>query len=291
MVRPNDTRLPRVGNRKTLAEKTLWFPAVVNSLQGFRSACVGWVMKAIKTIATLSLVTACTAVEAPPASQPEPPAAGSDQAKQERPIDPTMVPMPATCAAIAASQPGAADGEYTLYFGGDIHKPWLAYCADMAMGPSEYLPLVAVLGDHNFSQYTAGGASPGTSVRTSYMRLRIDPVTLAVDIGDQRFATSSGGLNHSFSEPVSSMPFGVAMSCDGTASGLANIDLRGTEFTLASTFQSFGAGGAGGAMVSSDLQQADLTGGGSCGWTGTPAVPFNPFNAAHGWVLQLAFKS
>lgn len=274
-----------------MAEKALWFQVLANSLQGFRSACVGPGMKAIKTLATLSFVTACTAVEAPPAAQPEPQPAGSDQARPERPIDTTMMPMPATCADIASAQPGAADGEYTLYAAGDAQKPWLAYCADMAMGPSEYLPLVAVLGDHNFSQYTAGGASPGSNVRTSYLRLRIDPVTFAVDIGDQRFAVSSGSLKHSFSDPVSSMPFGVAMSCDGTASGLANIDLRGTEFTLVSTFQAVGNAATGGAMTSSDLQQADLTGGGACGWTGTPAVPFNPFNAAHGWVLQLAYKS
>jgi hypothetical protein len=76
-------------------------------------------------------------------------------------VDPAA-PLPATCADIALP----TDGEYTLYVGGDKGKPWTAYCADMATTPVEYLPLAMVLGDHNVSQYTAGGASPGTSVRT-----------------------------------------------------------------------------------------------------------------------------
>jgi hypothetical protein len=246
-------------------------------------------MKAIKTALAVSLLaSACAAVEAPPATQPAPPASGDDQpAKPTVEGEPVSI-MPATCAEVAARNPGAADGDYSLYVGGDIDKPWLAYCADMASSPVEYLPLVAVHGDHNFAQYTAGGASSGTSVRTEYIYLRIDPVTFAADIGDQRFAVSTGSLMHAGSEPVSSMPFGVAMSCDNAPSGLANIDLRGTEFVLGTSFVE--SSGLGGATVQPDQQQADITGGGYCGWTGPTNVPFNPFNAAHG-VLQLAYKS
>lgn len=236
-------------------------------------------MKAIKTLALASLVTGCTA-----ATMNQPAGSGSDD-QDPLPVVTVDPALPMTCADLGAH----ADGEYTLYAGGDKGKPWTAYCADMATTPVEYLPLAMVLGDHNMSQYTAGGASPGTSVRTSYLRLRIDPMTLAIDIGDQRFAVSSGSLQHSFSDPVTSMPFGVAMSCDGSADGVANIDLRGTEFTIASTFATVGSGGTGAATMDAGLQVVDLTGGGGCGWTAMTDAPFNPFNAPHAWALQLAY--
>jgi hypothetical protein len=238
-------------------------------------------MNAFKTLALASLVTACTAatenqpIDDGPADQDPLPVVVVDPA----------APLPATCADIGAP----TDGEYTLYLAGDKAKPWTAYCADMATTPVEYLPLAMVLGDHNMSQYTAGGASPGTSVRTSYLRLRIDPKTLAIDIGDQRFAVSSGGLQHSFGDLVSSMPFGVAMSC-GTDAGVANIDLRGTEFTINDTFATVGTGGQGAATMDAGLQVVDMTGSGFCGWTSMTNAPFNPFNAPHAWALQLAYR-
>lgn len=265
-----------------MAEDAKSFRVVTKALQGFAGPCVCQVMKAIKTLALASLVTACTA-----ATQNRPPVDEGSADQDPLPVvvvDPAA-PLPATCAAVGTQ----TDGEYTLYVGGDKGKPWTAYCADMATTSIEYLPLAMVLGDHNMSQYTAGGASPGTSVRTSYLRLRIDPVTLAIDIGDQRFSVSSGNLQHSFSDAVSSMPFGVAMSCDGAPDGMANIDLRGTEFTIASTFATVGAGGTGAATMDPALQVADLTGGGGCGWTSMTGAPFNPFNAPHAWALQLAY--
>ncbi len=62
----------------------------------------------------------------------------------------------------------------------------------------------------NSSEYVAGGASPGTTVRTAYTRLRLDPTTLTVDTGDQRFATSTGELTHD-PDTVKAMPHAVAM--------------------------------------------------------------------------------
>lgn len=192
-----------------------------------------------------------------------------------------------SCAGIRQGDPTAVDGEYTLYVGGDPAKPWLAYCADMATAPAEYLALPGRADGQNFSQYTAGGASPGTDVRTRYELLRIDPETLRVDIGDQRFAHSTGALDHSGHTPVTSMPFGVAMSCGGI--GVANIDLTDTPFVVASTFAQTGAGSAGQATISSDAKIVDLTGEGFCGWTAPEGAPFDPFNAAAGFVLQLGY--
>lgn len=251
-------------------------------------------MKAITTLALATLASACTAVEAPAPDNTQP----DDTMTDTTPTPPddgsgsgsgsgAPVLGPASCADILAADAAATDGDYTLYVGGDQQKPWQVYCADMATTPKEYLPLVFVLGDHNFSQYTAGGASPGSNVRTSYLRVRIDPATFAVDMGDQAFSISSGALNHSYSEAVTSMPFGVAMSC-GSADGLADIDLRGTPFTIASQFAAVGNGGHGGATLDASSRQAALTGGGFCGWTEITGGPFNPFNAAHG-SLQLTY--
>lgn len=199
--------------------------------------------------------------------------------------------LPTSCAGVLASTPTADDGTYTLYVGGDPQKPWDAYCADMqaSSGPHEYLPLENVLGDHNFSSYEAGGSSPGTTVKTSYIRLRIDPATLVVQIGDQRFSTSSGLLSHSGAGPVTSMPYAVAMSC-GVTGGRANLDLRGTSFAIADTFV---AGGNPNSItintsIDPDKQYVDLLGGGLCGWNSAAGAAFNPFNDAQG-TLQLSY--
>jgi hypothetical protein len=194
---------------------------------------------------------------------------------------------PATCAELVSRDPSAVDGDQTLYIGGDPAKPWRAYCHDMAGAPAEYITLDpgSAATPLNFSQYTAGGASPGTSVRTAYSRVRFDPITMQVDIGDQTFATSTGSLSHSGSDPVTSMPFGVAVSCSSSPSGVGNINLAGTAFSVADTFCST----LGGATISGDAKNVDLTGGGFCGWTAPSPCPYNPFNATGGYRLDLAY--
>ncbi|MFP2926703.1 GON domain-containing protein [Pyxidicoccus sp. 3LG] len=193
---------------------------------------------------------------------------------------------PVTCQALKVAQPSAADGAYTLYVDGNPHKPWTAWCHDMAGTPAEYLTLSRGGDTSNYSTYTAGGASPGTSVRTAYSRLRIDPFTLRVNTADQTFAASTGSLTH-YPEVVTSMPFGVAMSCD-SAPSLANIDLRDTPFAVADG--QFGAGGAfaeGSAVYSEANRVVDLSGGGFCGWM-APVSSYNPFNQ-YGRPLPLVY--
>lgn len=194
---------------------------------------------------------------------------------------------PESCADVAADDADAADGEYTLYVAGDVERPWTAYCVDLAGEARVYLSLVAVGGGRNFSQYTAGGASPGTTVRTDFTRVRIDPVTLVVDIDDQSFASSTGQLFHSGNETVTAMPFGVAESCGGVA-GVGNVDLTGTSFRLADPFCTAGSGAYGGVTFSANDQVADLVGGGGCGWT-SPACTYNPNDLLNGSVLELAY--
>src|SRR5512138_869654 len=100
----------------------------------------------------------------------------------------------ATCAEIAACRPGSPDGEYVLAtpFG---NLP--LYCHDMAGTPREYLTLVNTGQFDNYGMYKAGGASPGTDLVTSFTRLRVDPSTLGVAIGDLTFSSSTGSVDHS----------------------------------------------------------------------------------------------
>lgn len=192
--------------------------------------------------------------------------------------------LPTSCAGVLQSDALANDGEYTLYVGGDPAKSWTAYCAGMQLttGPQEYLPLLNVFGDANFSQYSAGGNVQGTTVRTHYIRLRIDPATLVVDTGDLRFASSTGKLMHG-TEEVTWMPYAVAMACaSDLVWGSANIDLRGTPFAVNETFVGAGAGASGNVAVEPSGQFVDIGGGGACGWFGPPSTPFNPFNKTGG---------
>lgn len=198
-------------------------------------------------------------------------------------------PPPASCLDIRAANPGAPNGNYVLHIGHDPARPWTAYCHNMATAPAEYLSLQNLGPGANFSQYTAGGAVSGTSVRTRYSKIRIDPATLLVDISDQTFSISSGQLTHG-SETVTSMPFGVAMSCDATDSGVGNIDLTGTPFAVATDgFEVGGAGSSGSATYSASNRVVALTGGGYCGWICASPDAFNPFNDAGDFQLDLVY--
>lgn len=188
-----------------------------------------------------------------------------------------VVLTPTSCAAIASASTGPlADGEYLLFTSG---RPWVAYCAGMASSaPKEYVTLHRTNGA-NYAQYTAGGASPGTNVRTSYAKIRIDPSTLIVNTADQTFATSTGSLLHGNATAVTSMPYGVAMACDNQASGLANIDLQGTPFAIdRQAFVLVGTAAVGTPTFTADGQVVNLTGGGFCGYLEPAPGVFNPFN-------------
>ena len=163
----------------------------------------------------------------------------------------------------------------------------------MGNTPHEYLSLTGT----NFAQYTHGGSSPGTDVRTTFTKVRFDPSAMKVDISDRTFAMSTGMLNHSGSGTmVTSMPYSVAMDCAGNNSrtGVAQIDLTGTSFALPNGFQFFkGGNNPGGSVQMQDNRHATLNGGGNCGWGGPMSTPINPFNdnvtAANGTLLPLSY--
>lgn len=195
-----------------------------------------------------------------------------------------------SCADMKAQNPNAQDDDYTLYVGGDESKPFTAWCQDMATTPSDYLKLVNVQGNSNFSQYTMGGASNGFDVRTSYFYLRFNPETLVVDTSDQTFALSDGVLNHpGATVQVTAMPYGVAMACGGgSLKGIANIDLRGTGFAVDDTFQFVGSLAFGLIAADADMTNIDIEGGGGCGWMAPVNTAFDPMNTAGG-SLQLKY--
>lgn len=211
---------------------------------------------------------------------------------QAAPAPASSVQFYKSCADIHRHLVKAPDGDYLLYNNGNL---FTVYCDNMSTNmPREYIDLVKTGYSANFSQYTAGGASPGTNVRTTFFKLRIDPDTLTVDIGDLTFARSTGSLLHSGSVPVKSMPYGVAMSCNKplAPNGVGNIDLRWTPFQVNSPFVAGGFQARGSAAVSQDNQLVSLTGGGFCGWMAPAGAPYNPYNPKPGlYDLKLSCAS
>ena len=85
---------------------------------------------------------------------------------QAAPVPGSSVHFYSSCGDIHRHLVKAPDGDYLLYNSGNL---FTVFCADMSSNmPREYIDLVKTGYGANFSQYTAGGASPGTSVRTSF---------------------------------------------------------------------------------------------------------------------------
>ena len=205
------------------------------------------------------------------------------------------------CAAIHDVNPEAGDGQYLISPGG---KTFGVYCHDMAGTPRDYLTLVNTGGNSNYSRHGNVGGGPFTPVTTRYTRVRIDPATLLVHIGDQTFATSEGSdCCYGPTGLVTSMPYATAGSCDGWfgVQGVSNVDLTGTPFIVDDVFTVGGwdaRGSAnsgvvftfGGQMVPIAVQGAvvNTTGGGGCGAT-SPKFPAGGINTDGGFDLQLAF--
>jgi hypothetical protein len=203
------------------------------------------------------------------------------------------------CAAIRDANPAAGDGTYIIAPAG---KVFAVHCHDMAGNPREYLTLVNTGGNYNYSVFGNVGGGPTADVTTHYTKIRIDPATLLVNVGDQTFSSSAGSDCCIGPTPVVSMPYAHASSCvDWIADGRANVDLSGTPFVVDDVFTIrgwFSAGSANSSTIfvpwdwfqSIAVQGAvvNLTGGGVCGGIG-PTINGGAFNAFAGFDLQLAF--
>jgi hypothetical protein len=77
---------------------------------------------------------------------------------QAAPVPASSVQFYSSCADIHRHLVKVPDGDYLLYNDGNL---FTVYCADMSTTPREYINLAKTGGSANFSQYTAGGASPG----------------------------------------------------------------------------------------------------------------------------------
>lgn len=207
-------------------------------------------------------------------------------------------PTPSTCAEWKQANPNATDGEIALLHKG-TGKMWMAFCHDEGGTEKEYLTLPMAGPNTNFSQYTAGGSSPGTDVRTNYLKIRINPQMLLVEVGNQTFASSMGMLVQSGGMPISSIGYGSAASCVlGNGTGIANINLHGTPFSVAPNAFSVGPPASnnwhGTATYGAQMQTVDLVGGAFCGYyapgpPGTYGQFDGPFNGLGGFTLQLQF--
>jgi hypothetical protein len=216
--------------------------------------------------------------------------------------------LPECCQDIARADPAAPDGLYTIY---PRNNPtgFRVYCHDMAGTPREYLELINTGGNFNFATFGGESAAPPAEVVTTYYtRIRLDPVTLLVDISDQTFATSTGSDCCIASTVVTSVPYGTASDCLEAFSntGRANIDLTGTPFRVNDAFGVSGAAAMGSVngQIGTDFsfdddvfpvfpvigQVVNLTGGGFCGGTFSfprPQAFFPPVNTTGGFILQL----
>ena len=238
-------------------------------MQGFPREPVYLVMTTnAASIALLasSLLVGCMAADesAAPTNQPGAPLPAPQGPEVKNP--PSFTPE--TCDDVKAHDKEAKDGDYTLYIQGQASLPWPAYCHDMAATPREFLTLPQGAGK-NTSMHKGSATSPGSDVVTVYQKVRIDPVALTIDIGDTTFAHSTGQLDHA-GKQVTSMPFGVAMTCGGVAS--ANIDVTGTPFHPEDTFPLVGTASTKGTWkLSTDRKGVDFSIDGTgtdCGFIG-----------------------
>jgi len=192
---------------------------------------------------------------------------------------------PRQCEDVRAVVPGWDSGPAVLYLDGDAAKPWTAYCT---AEDREYLTLTQT----NYAMYK--GDQGEQDVRTTFTKIRIDPLTLLVDISDQSYSSSTGTLRHGSNGPlVTSMPYAVAMDCRGPGStlGRAAIDLTGTPFVVDDTFQVVGSAASGQVSTTDGGRRLDLTGGGNCGWNAPDNTPYNPFNKIPtSSILQLRYQ-
>lgn len=187
---------------------------------------------------------------------------------------------PESCEQIRTGTTQPADGTYKLFLGSDAARPWDAYCV-MSSPAVTYLGLPAQT-NANYSQYTAGGGRPnGSSVRTQFQRVRIDPLTLRIDNNDLTFSLSAGSLSDGSGGQITKMAYGAAGDCVATNSqaGVGNITLTGTPFAVEpNVFLVSGYIPNGSASYSMNDQVVALRGGGFCGGIAPRKLPSDPYN-------------
>ena len=171
-------------------------------------------------------------------------------------------------------------------------RPWTAYCHDMAQTPREYLTLPQQGNGSNISRYTIVNTYKGYSgeLAMQYQRIRINPVTLRVDVGDTTFTTTTGTALFNY-DPVNAVGYGIAITCVGGTTS-ANIDLRSTPFDAQPGLWCTDGYMPNGSTEKPVAQVYVNHGGGDCGWRAPAAggCPNTPINGNSGGErLQLVY--
>lgn len=141
-----------------------------------------------------------------------------------------------TCKEIQLSENQTSDGDYIIDPDGEgDNEPFEIYCHDMStVEPKEFLNLVNVGENYNYSLYKSGGARTGEDVITHYTKIRIDLETLIVDRSDATFSSTTGKLYYNGNPAETYAYYGKAWDCIAynSSEGRANIDLTGTPFKI-----------------------------------------------------------
>ena len=134
--------------------------------------------------------------------------------------------------------------------------------------PKEYLTLQNIGGSYNYSQITAHNYYVGTTVRTSFSKVRVDPDNMQILVNDYQFSSSTGSIDDG---SITKARFGQAGNCSHTSgyAGHGNIDLSGSPFKVSDSFSAYGYLPFGSANFSEEDQVVSLSGGGLCGYVRT----------------------
>jgi hypothetical protein len=218
-----------------------------------------------------------------------------------------------SCSEVRQQDPSASDGEYILDLQG---KTASIYCADMSGTPTEYITLALTGPDVNYSFFPGSHVDhryrwyliTGVNAHTSYLKIRIDPVSLVVDQTDVTFTNKiSVGVNGydwsnpSFNPTPKTANYATASDCYNMYSnrGKANVNLSGTDFAIDDSvvFSTQGWAQNGSFTMNEERQVVDMTGGGWCGGTGPEGplklkvnsaadhvAPVTTDNAFAGWI-------
>lgn len=175
------------------------------------------------------------------------------------------------------------DDVYTLYYQGKKDQPYQVWIKDLRSNePKEYLTLSQL----NYSSIPSDKTYyRGQDMRTTYDRIRINPVTLTVDKFDTTYSETVGGPINFYqwsSKPVNKRTktetwnfsyYGGTRNCNGNNDNdksMARIDLQGTPFAVADdVYWEIGGNGASGGYVwlSHERQVVDIkAANGKSGW-------------------------
>lgn len=169
--------------------------------------------------------------------------------------------MPTSCSAVLKNDPSSKDGEYIIWHeditGEGNHKPMRLHCHNMK-GPGiplEYITVQDLHNSYSTSIYRPRGYRYPPIFRTNFFKIRLDPVTLKVDIADYTF-TFTGDVY---------IPYGYCSVCNSDFyRSHSRVDLRTTDFKVADTSDYKTKGGTGSVKASYNNQLVDYTIVGTC---------------------------